>query len=69
MAYAILDEKDSALSEAQRAITLSPSNKDRLTGPAFEENLALVEAIIGENSRAISTLTQSVTNIVRRLAL
>ena len=58
VAYAILDEKDSALSEAQRAITLSPSNKDRLTGPAFEENLALVEAIIGENSRAISTLTQ-----------
>ena len=37
---------------------LSPSNKDRLSGPAFEENLALVEMIIGENSRAISTLTR-----------
>jgi serine/threonine protein kinase/Tfp pilus assembly protein PilF len=58
VAYAILEEKDSALNEAQRAITLVPSNKDRLSGPGFEENLALVEMIIGENSRAISTLTR-----------
>jgi TolB-like protein/predicted Zn-dependent protease len=58
VAYAMLDEKDSALNEAQRAITLLPSNKDRLSGPAFEENLALVEMIIGENSRAIATLTR-----------
>jgi TolB-like protein/predicted Zn-dependent protease len=56
--YAILDEKSSALDEAQRAITLVPSSKDRLSGPGFEENLALVEMIIGENSRAISTLTR-----------
>jgi TolB-like protein/Tfp pilus assembly protein PilF len=56
--YAILDEKGSALNEAQRAITLVPSSKDRLSGPGFEENLALVEMIIGENSRAISTLTR-----------
>jgi len=35
-----------------------PSSKDRLSGPGFEENLALVETIIGENSRAISTLTR-----------
>jgi TolB-like protein/Tfp pilus assembly protein PilF len=58
VAYATLDEKASALNEAQRAITLVPSNKDRLSGPGFEENLALVEMIIGENNRAISTLTQ-----------
>ena len=58
VAYAILDEKDSALNEAHRAITLVPSNKDRLSGPGFEENLALVETIVGENSRAISTLTR-----------
>jgi serine/threonine-protein kinase len=56
--YAILDEKSSALNEAQRAITLVPSSKDRLSGPGFEENLALVEMIIGENSRAISTLAR-----------
>ena len=58
VAYAMLDEKQSAISEAQRAITLLPSSKDRLAGPAFEENLALVEMIVGENSRAISTLTR-----------
>jgi TolB-like protein/Tfp pilus assembly protein PilF len=58
VAYAILDEKESALNEAQRAMTLVPSSKDRLSGPGFEENLALVEMIIGENSRAISTLTR-----------
>jgi tetratricopeptide (TPR) repeat protein len=58
VAYAMLDEKGSALNEAQRAITLVPSSKDRLSGPAFEENLALVEMIIGENSPAIATLTR-----------
>jgi TolB-like protein/cytochrome c-type biogenesis protein CcmH/NrfG len=58
VAYAMLDEKGPALNEAQRAITLLPSNKDRLSGPAFEENLALVEMIIGENNRAMATLTR-----------
>ncbi|PYJ12498.1 MAG: hypothetical protein DME93_07190 [Verrucomicrobia bacterium] len=58
VAHAILDEKGPAINEAQRAITLVPSSKDRLSGPGFEENLALVETIIGENSRAISTLTR-----------
>ena len=58
VAYAILDEKSSALNEAQRAIALVPSSKDRLSGPGYEENLALVETIIGENSRAITTLTR-----------
>jgi serine/threonine-protein kinase len=54
----VLDEKDAALNEAQRAIVLSPSDQDRLSGPAFEENLALVEMIIGENDRAVATLTR-----------
>jgi serine/threonine-protein kinase len=58
VAYAMLDEKVLALNEAQRATSLLPSNKDRLFGPAFEENLALVEMMIGENSRAIATLTR-----------
>ena len=37
---------------------LLPSAKDRVYGPAFEENLALIQTIFGENSRAISTLTR-----------
>jgi TolB-like protein/cytochrome c-type biogenesis protein CcmH/NrfG len=57
VAYAMLDEKESALNEAQRALTVL-STKDRLARPAFEENLALVEMIVGENSRAIAILTR-----------
>jgi hypothetical protein len=41
--YAVLDEKELALKEAERAITLVPSGNDRLFRPGFEENLALVE--------------------------
>jgi hypothetical protein len=37
---------------------LLPSNKDRLPGSAFEENLTLVEMIIGDKSLAIATLTR-----------
>src|SRR5262249_29571684 len=55
---AALGEKDSALKLAERAIMLLPSAKDARTGPAFEENLALIQTIFGENSRAISALAQ-----------
>ena len=36
----------------------SPRAKDPVAGPALEENLALIQMLFGENSRAISTLTQ-----------
>jgi serine/threonine-protein kinase len=58
LANAVLDEKESALKEAERAITLSPSIKDQVRGPACQEIFALVETMVGENSRAISTLTR-----------
>ena len=35
-----------------------PVLKIAVDGPGFEENLALIQTIFGENSRAISTLTQ-----------
>jgi serine/threonine-protein kinase len=57
-AYAVLGEKDSALKEAERSIMLLPSVKDQVEGPAREENLALIQTIVGENRRAISTLTR-----------
>jgi hypothetical protein len=47
-----------ALKEAERAVTLLPSAKDQMTGPALEENLALIQTLFGENSSAISTLTR-----------
>jgi TolB-like protein/regulator of sirC expression with transglutaminase-like and TPR domain len=58
IAYAVLGDKNSALKEAERAIALSPSAKYANWGPRFEENLALIRTIIGENSKAISTLAR-----------
>jgi TolB-like protein/Tfp pilus assembly protein PilF len=58
LAYAALGEKNSALKEAERAITLLPGSKDRMYGPAYEENLALIQTMFGENSQAISTLAR-----------
>jgi serine/threonine protein kinase/tetratricopeptide (TPR) repeat protein len=57
-AYAAMGEKDAALKEAERAIMLLPPAKDPVTGPALEQNLAFVQMIFGENSRAIAALTQ-----------
>ena len=57
-AYAVMGQKDSAVKLAERAIMLLPSTKDRAFVPGLEQNLALIQTIIGENSRAISTLTQ-----------
>jgi tetratricopeptide (TPR) repeat protein len=56
LADAALGQKDSALKEVERAITLLPSAKDELAGPTYDEVLALIETIFGENSRAISIL-------------
>ena len=53
-----MGEKDSALKLAERAIMLSPRAKDAASGPLVEERLARIQALFGENSRAISTLAQ-----------
>jgi len=57
-AYALLGEKDSALKAAERATMLLPRAKDAVAGAGLEENLALIQTIVGENGRAISTLTE-----------
>jgi serine/threonine-protein kinase len=57
LADAVLGERDSALREAERAIKLVPSAKDA-DRPDYEEILALIQTVLGENSRAISTLTR-----------
>src|SRR5437870_1013787 len=51
--HAVLGEKDASIKEAERAITLLPSGKDAVDGPGYEENLASVEAMVGDNNRAI----------------
>jgi TolB-like protein len=54
--HAVLGEKDAAIKEAERAITLLPSAKDAVDGPTYEENLASIEAMVGQKDRAISRL-------------
>jgi len=54
--HAVLGEKDAAIKEAERAITLLPSSKDAVDGPTCEENLAFVEAMVGDKNRAIPKL-------------
>jgi TolB-like protein len=56
-AYALMGEKDLALKLAERAVMMT-RGKTAVRGPAMEENLALIQTMFGENSRAISTLTQ-----------
>jgi len=55
--YSVLGDKNSALKEAERAMAITPSAKDAARGPGFEENLAAIQMIFGEKSRAISTLS------------
>jgi TolB-like protein/class 3 adenylate cyclase/cytochrome c-type biogenesis protein CcmH/NrfG len=57
-AYAATGQKDSALEAAERAIILYPRAEDAVSGPYFEEGLAVVQTSCGENNRAIATLTQ-----------
>jgi len=54
--HAVLGQKDAAIKEAERAITLLPSGKDAVDGPRAEENLAFVEVLVGDNDRAIPRL-------------
>ena len=57
-AYALLGEKKLALKHAEHAIMLLPRGKDPAAGPGVEENLAFVQTIVGDRSRAISNLTR-----------
>ncbi len=54
--HAVLGQKDAAIKEAERAITLLPSAKDAVDGPKYEENLAAIEAMVGDKDRAIPGL-------------
>jgi TolB-like protein/Flp pilus assembly protein TadD len=53
---AVLGQKDAAIKEAERAIMLLPSGKDAVYGPTYEENLAVVEVLVGDKKRAIPRL-------------
>jgi len=54
--YAVLGQKDAAIKEAERAMTLLPNGKDAVDGPRAEENLAFVEVLVGAKNGAIPRL-------------
>src|SRR5437660_7379579 len=51
-----LNEKDSALAEAQHATELLPESKDAFGGPEITAEVAEVHAILGDNARVIEIL-------------
>jgi tetratricopeptide (TPR) repeat protein len=57
-AYAGMGEKDLALRVTEQAIVHLSEVTDRVYAPSLKENLALIQTMVGENSHAISTLTQ-----------
>jgi serine/threonine-protein kinase len=53
-AYALMGEKGSALKVAERGTKVAVGAAE----PSYKEALAMIQALVGENSRAISILTQ-----------
>src|SRR5262249_33254632 len=49
LAYAAMGKKDLALKAAERAIVLCPRAKDPYSGPRYEETLAFVQTVFGQN--------------------
>ena len=56
-----LGNKEAALREAERAVSLLPASKDPVFGPGMEEALAAVEAKVGEIERAITRMERLLT--------
>jgi TolB-like protein/Tfp pilus assembly protein PilF len=56
LVYAALGDKDKALAEGDRAMRLQPASADATRGPAWQEQLARIEAETGETTRAITDL-------------
>src|SRR4051794_35009936 len=57
-AHALTGEKELAVKEAERAVMLVPRAKDPQDVPGLEENVAVIQTMFDENSRAISILTR-----------
>ena len=52
-AYAGLSEAASAITEGQKAMSMDPTSKNALDGPAREENMADIYALLGDADHAI----------------
>ena len=56
-----LGNKEAALREGERAMSLLPSSEDAVFGPLAEENLAGIESQVGELDRAIGRIERLLT--------
>jgi TolB-like protein/Tfp pilus assembly protein PilF len=56
LVYAGLGEKGKAIAEGERAMQLQPASADATQGPAWQEQLARIEAQTGEVDRSINDL-------------
>ena len=56
LAYAGLGEAASAIAEGQKAMAMDPSSKDSMDGPAQEELMAQIYALLGDADHAIPIL-------------
>jgi TolB-like protein/Tfp pilus assembly protein PilF len=61
LAEAGLGNKEAALSEGERAVSLLPAKEDPVFGPGMEESLAAVEAQVGEIDRAFARVERLLT--------
>jgi TolB-like protein/Tfp pilus assembly protein PilF len=57
-ANALIGERDLALKQMTRSLILLPSAKDPVVGPALEGYVAIIQTMLGETSRPISTLAR-----------
>ena len=55
-AYAGLGEAASAVAEGEKAMVMRPTSKDPFEGPALEENMAEIYALLGDAEHAIPIL-------------
>jgi hypothetical protein len=56
-----LGNKEAAIREGERAVSLLPVSEDPVFGPGMEEALAGVEAQVGESERAITRIERLLT--------
>ncbi len=56
LAYAGLGEATSAIAEGQKAMAIEPTSKDPVDGPAREERMANIYALLGDPDHAIPIL-------------
>jgi hypothetical protein len=56
---ALLNNKETAIAEAKRAVDLLPISKDTMAGPYLQTNLAVVYAWTNESDLAFQTLNSS----------